>query len=152
MRRALLFGCIARAAAPNLNGKYQVATTGDLDVPFNTDYESRGHEFFDVWAPEIATQYGQVFWKNQGSNPLPPHIVDRFKGKVIAFTGYEQDQVIVSPLGKPGENPELDASVPINWAYNHHYAFFVTGTGAQMEEVAAQPGDDHVDWAGGGKK
>ena len=72
--------------------------------------------------------------------------------RVIAFTGYEQDQVIVSPLGKPGENPELDTSVPINWAYNHHYAFFVTGTGAQMEEVAAQPGDDHVDWAGGGKK
>ena len=33
----------------------------------------------------------------------------------MAIMGYEQDQVIVTPLGKPGENPEKDASVPINW-------------------------------------
>ena len=56
-RATLLFGCIVHVAhAPNLNGKYQVASVGDLDAPFNTDYESRGHEYFDVWAPEMATR------------------------------------------------------------------------------------------------
>ena len=40
----------------------------------------------------------------------------RFAGKVMAITGYEQDQVIVTPIGQPGVNPEQDASVPINWA------------------------------------
>ena len=44
-------------------------------------------EFFDVWAPEIATHYGEVFWTDQHNQPLPPAIVKRFKGKVIAVTG-----------------------------------------------------------------
>lgn len=26
---------------------------------------------------------------------------------------------MVTPVGKPGLNPEKDVSVPINWAYNH---------------------------------
>ena len=77
----------------------------------------------------IATHYGEVFWTSQGNQPLPQHIVDRFKGKVMAITGYEQDQVqkhipsvvptcpqvMVVPTGKPGLNPEQDVSVPINW-------------------------------------
>jgi hypothetical protein len=37
----------------------------------------------------------------------------------MALVGYEQDQVMVSPRGQPGANPEHDVSVPINWAYNH---------------------------------
>ena len=73
-------------------------------------------EYFDVWAPEIATHYGEVFWTSQMNHPLPPDIVARFKGKVIAITGYEQDQVMVQPTGQPGVNPHLDVSVPINWA------------------------------------
>jgi hypothetical protein len=47
--------------------------------------------------------------------------------------GYEQDQVIVSPLGKPGVNPALDTSVPINWAYNHHYGFGMLGKAKMMQ-------------------
>ena len=54
------------------------------------DYSSKGHEFFDVWAPEIASTYGQNFWTDQHDNPLPEHIVERFAGKVMAITGYEQ--------------------------------------------------------------
>jgi len=97
----------------------------------------------DVWAPEIATHYGEVFWTSQGNQPIPPEIVERFKGKVMAITGYEQvwlrvlsayrrspqsiqlcmrddwvhwqDQVMVTPTGQPGVNPEQDVSVPINW-------------------------------------
>ena len=34
----------------------------------------------------------------------------------MAITGYEQDQVMVVPTGKPGLNPNQDVSVPINWA------------------------------------
>ena len=41
-----------------MNGEYVVASGGKFDVPFNTDYASKGHEYFDVWAPEIASHYG----------------------------------------------------------------------------------------------
>jgi hypothetical protein len=84
------------------------------------DYASKGYEYFDVWAPEIATHYGQVFWTDQGTTPIPDEVIKKFDGKVMAIMGYEQDQVIVDPLGKPGQNPDKDTSVPINWAYNHH--------------------------------
>jgi hypothetical protein len=83
-------------------------------------YAAKGYEYFDVWAPEIATHYGEVFWTDQGVNPIPDDIIKKFDGKVMAIMGYEQDQVIVDPLGKPGQNPDKDTSVPINWAYNHH--------------------------------
>lgn len=76
-----------------------------------------------------------------GVHPLPDHIVRRFAGKVIAITGYEQDQVLVDPVGQPGVHPERDVSVPINWAYNHHYMCWVTGEHSEMKEVAAEPGD-----------
>ena len=49
------------------------------------------------------------------SVPLPEDIVKRFDNRTIAITGYEQDQVI------KGENGTADQSVPIYWAYNHHY-------------------------------
>ena len=97
-------------------------------MPFNDDYASKGHQYFDVWAPEMATHYGEVFWTDQHDQPLPADIVAKFKGKVIALTGYEQDQVMVTPTGQPGVNPDKDVSVPINWAYNHHYMAWMTGS------------------------
>merc|ERR1719506_1383615 len=127
----------------NMNGKYVVASVDKLHVPWNDDYASKGHEYFDVWAPEIATHYGEVFWTSQGNQPLPQHIVDRFKGKVMAITGYEQDQVMVVPTGKPGLNPEQDVSVPINWAYNHHYMAWMTGAHSELVEAPCEPGEPH---------
>ena len=53
----------------------------------------------------------------------------------MAITGYEQDQVMVSPVGKPGVNPEADVSVPINWAYNHHYMAWMTGAHSEMVRI-----------------
>ena len=62
----------------------------------------------------MATHYGEVFWTSQvrhhkpltiaeselqGDHPIPQHIIDRFKGKVMAITGYEQ--VIFSTLLPP---------------------------------------------------
>jgi len=100
---------------------------GKLNTAFEDDYAARGYEYFDTWAPEIATHYGEVFWTDQGNVPFPPEIVKRFDGKVIAIQGYEQDQVMVTPQGKPGLNPDQDVSVPINWAYNHHYCGWMVG-------------------------
>jgi len=108
---------------------------------WNDDYASKGHEYFDVWAPEIATHYGEVFWTSQGNQPLPKAIVDRFKGKVMAITGYEQDQVMVVPTGHPGANPEQDVSVPINWAYNHHYMAWMNGAHSELKQVQCDPED-----------
>eukprot|EP00325_Prymnesiales_sp_UTEX-LB-985_P010507 CAMPEP_0174696172 /NCGR_PEP_ID=MMETSP1094-20130205/2390_1 /TAXON_ID=156173 /ORGANISM="Chrysochromulina brevifilum, Strain UTEX LB 985" /LENGTH=884 /DNA_ID=CAMNT_0015892883 /DNA_START=17 /DNA_END=2671 /DNA_ORIENTATION=+ len=137
----ILAATVSTATAGNMNGKYSVASVDKQDVPFNDDYASKGHEYFDVWAPEIATTYGENFWTNQGNTPLPDHIVKRFAGKIMAITGYEQDQVMVDPVGQPGVNPERDVSVPINWAYNHHYMAWMTGEHSQMVEVEADPND-----------
>eukprot|EP00927_Polykrikos_kofoidii_P055043 TRINITY_DN49359_c0_g1_i1.p1 TRINITY_DN49359_c0_g1~~TRINITY_DN49359_c0_g1_i1.p1 ORF type:complete len:937 (-),score=98.26 TRINITY_DN49359_c0_g1_i1:92-2509(-) len=51
------------------------------------------------------------------------------------------DQVMVTPTGQPGLNPEQDVSVPINWAYNHHYMFWLMGAHAELRKVAALPND-----------
>ena len=131
----------AASASGNMNGKYSVASGDRQDVAFNDDYASKGHEYFDVWGPEIATHYAEVFWTDQGYNPLPEHIIKRFANKTMAITGYEMDQVMVRPVGHPGVNASADVSVPINWAYNHHYMMWVTGAGATMERVAADPDD-----------
>ena len=141
-----LSGAVSAATGGNMNGHYQTASVDNVSTidhaqsaascwirhwliisprwchhlqiktSFNDDYASKGHEFFDIYAPEIATHYGEVFWTSQGVQPLPEEIIKRFDGKVMAITGYEQDQVMVTPVGKPGANPEKDVSVPINWA------------------------------------
>ena len=116
-------------------GEYAVTSVGDVDTDWNSDYAAKGYEYFDVWAPEIATRYGEVFWTDQGKTPLPPDIVERFDGKVIAIQGYEQDQVMVTPTGQPGVNPEEDVSVPINWAYNHHYCAGMGGKHSEYKEI-----------------
>lgn len=131
--------------AANMNGDYIVSSGDKFGVPFNSDYSSKGHEYFDVWAPEMATHYGEVFWTDQGNQPLPKAIIDRFKGKVMAITGYEQDQVMVIPTGQPGVNPAQDVSVPINWAYNHHYMAWMTGSHSEIKKVPCEPGDAHCE-------
>lgn len=132
---------LAAVHAANMNGNYSIASGTRQDVPYNTDFATKGMEYFDIWGPEIATLYGQVFWADQLMQPLPPDIVKRFTGKTIAVTGYEHDQVMVSPVGQPGVNPDKDVSVPMNWAYNHHYQFWLTGKNAQMMWVPAAKGD-----------
>ena len=50
---------------------------------------------------------------------------------------------MVTPTGKPGVNPDQDVSVPINWAYNHHYMAWMAGKDAEFVEV---PSDGPEDW------
>jgi hypothetical protein len=158
---AALISTVAAAAASkngmngytggNMNGKYSV-WSGSPEANWNDDYASKGYEYFDIWAPEMATHYGEVFWTDQGNVPLPPALVERFKGKTMAIQGYEQDQVMVTPVGKPGVNPEQDVSVPINWAYNHHYMAWMTGTHSELRKVDAAEGTDYYGNGAHGQK
>ena len=63
----LIISCGYATASGNMNGDYVVSSIDKTNVPFNDDYASKGHEYFDVWAPEIATHYGEVFWTSQVS-------------------------------------------------------------------------------------
>ena len=126
----------------NMNGKYILASgSRGPGVTYNDDFSSKNYKYFDVWAPEIATHYGQVFWTDQHNQPLPTDIVSKFNNKVIAIVGYEQDQVMVNPVGKPGLNPDQDVSVPINWAYNHHYMCWMTGNFSTLRKVKTTPNE-----------
>ena len=120
----LIVACLLCVASANMNGRYTVASGSHQGVPFNDDYASKGYEYFDVYTPELATQYSQVFWRDMNNHPLLAAILKRFINKTIAIVGYEHDQVMFYPTGQPGVNPDLDVSVPINWAYNHHYGAY----------------------------
>ena len=52
-----LFG-MALAVNQNLNGDYFVSSGARQKVAYNTDYASKGMEYFDVYSKEIATHYG----------------------------------------------------------------------------------------------
>mmetsp|Transcript_42291 Transcript_42291/g.76666 ORF Transcript_42291/g.76666 Transcript_42291/m.76666 type:complete len:891 (-) Transcript_42291:222-2894(-) len=136
-----LAASLGACGATNLNGKYLVSSGTRERVNFEDNYAERGHEYFDIWSEEIATRYGESYWHDQGTLPLPSHIVKRFAGKVIAITGYEHDQVMVQPQGRPGMFPRRDASVPISWAYNHHYQFWILGNSTDLRQVPASRQD-----------
>ena len=89
-----------------------------------------------VYAGPISTRYGEVFWRGLPPAPVPEEIRKRFDGKTIAITGYEQDQVIRHDLNDSSK----DQSVPIYWAYNHHYVAWLKGKHATMVEL---DGTDH---------
>lgn len=58
----VLVAAAAAAAAPsgNMNGDYIVNSGAGKSAPhFNSDYASKGHEYFDVWSPELATSMPQ---------------------------------------------------------------------------------------------
>jgi hypothetical protein len=77
-----------------------------------------------------------VFWTALPDVKLPDDIISRFKGKGMAVVGFEVDQVRKG-AGSNGE----DISVPINVAYNHHYAATLLGEGSHMERVRYDPKD-----------
>ena len=95
--------------------------------------------------------YSQVYWTRNNPVDLPPEIVERFRGKVMAITGYEVDQVTHSgpqkgsTTGTTGgglggfscypDCGEGDRSVPIYNAYNHHYFSWLKGSDAEMYEL-----------------
>ena len=50
----------AAAVSGNMNGKYSVSSGARQDVPFNDDYASKGHEFFDVWCVHAPLFFGNA--------------------------------------------------------------------------------------------
>jgi len=105
-------------ANPNPNSK----------TPFNTDWNTKDVEFFELYAGPITTRYGEVFWQGLPPVPLPPDIVSRFDNKAMAIVGYEEDQVLRVD-GQP------DKPVPINAVYNHHYVAWMMGKHATMVKL-----------------
>ena len=131
-------GKVVPVPARNMNGLYEIANPPEDEAnlsfeSFNTDFASKGlgFEFFDIYSPEIATKYGEVFWRGFPELALPEHIIRRFSSNAIAIVGYEHDQVFVRG-GPPGARPDLDISVPFGWAYNHHYELFLLGSDAVL--------------------
>jgi hypothetical protein len=118
---------------------------------YSTDFEANVEgtvEHFDVYG-EVQTMYSQVYWTRNNPIELPSELVERFKGKVMAITGYEVDQVVHTGP-QPGSTTfagglggfscypdcgEGDKSVPIYNAYNHHYFSWLTGSDAEMYDL-----------------
>ena len=113
---------------PFLNAK-----NGPYPPPTNTDKQygpiHRG-KYFDVYGHWITTRYSEVFWTSQPAVPLPSAIVEQFKNKAIAFTGFEVDVVAG---GLTSEEPEY--SIPEFQVYNHHYCATITGASAKMVQI-----------------
>jgi len=108
---AVLFIHATIISAQNMNMDYKIANS----ETYSSKYDS---EYFEVYSPLIKSQYSQVVWRMLDPVALPKDIIERFENKVMAVVGYEVDQVRKTPSG--------DVSVPITWAYNHHYCAWLT--------------------------
>ena len=132
MQLLLLAACLAvcsqAAELKNMNGLYHISNpNAGSQMEFNTDYSTKNAEYFDVYSPPIKTRYGQVWWTLMDPVTIPDEIVQRFTNKTMAIIGYENDQVRQTPTG--------DVSVPITWAYNHHYIAYMTGQKSKLVEA-----------------
>lgn len=138
MSLAFAVGCAAAAAItpttePNMNGDYLLAPTPKAPHPkWSTSFKDYpgGVESFTLYTGSITSTYSEVFWTALPEVNLPEDIVKRFANKGMAVVGFEIDQVRKG-AGPNGE----DVSVPINVAYNHHYAATLLGEGSHMERV-----------------
>lgn len=83
-------------------------------------------------------RYGDVYWTMMDPVPLDADLVARFKDKTMAIVGYESDQVMKTEGG-------IDESVPITWAYNHHFEAYLSGSYSEMKQLdsAAYPFGHH---------
>ncbi len=106
-------------------------------------------QFFDAYSKPIRSLYSQVHWTSHGDISLPENVVQRYDNNndegttdTMAILGYEVDQVRIDPqTGK-------EVSVPITWAYNHHYMAFLMGktqdnTRVSMVKVALNEALQH---------
>lgn len=105
---------------------YRIANAPDFDTEWIL--KDPTVMFFDSYSRPIKSLYSQVHWTSHGNIPLPNDIVQRYDGSnaqtksdTIAVVGYEIDQVRIDP------DTGQEISVPITWAYNHHYMAFLLG-------------------------
>ena len=117
-------------AGPNMNGAYALA-----NAPTAPAFVG---EYFEIYSVPIRTVYSQVYWTTEPVQ-LPPQIVSRFNGSVMAITGFETDIVRRQP-GKP------DQPVFTYEHYNHHWNLFIMGANAEatVSKGPAQHNKPHV--------
>ena len=129
---SLLFSLSLGNYYPNMNGDvYGISNPNYTDtLQFSTEYSkiNSSTEYFEVYSPPITSQYAMVYWTMMPPVDLPENIVKRFDGKKIAITGYEVDQVFKNSDGS-------ETSVPITWAYNHHYEAYLRNSQNSFEKV-----------------
>lgn len=115
---------------------YQIANA----ETFDTDKLAVNTTYFDVYSLPIRTLYSQVHWTSHGDISLPPEIVEQFSnGEVLAMVGYEVDQV------RTDDTTGEEVSVPISWAYNHHYcAYLYNRKKTRLVQLATTPETAHM--------
>ena len=92
---------------------YTISNPADAPaMPYSTDLSAKGWEFFDVYG-KVTTRYSQVYWTRNAPYDLPPALVTRFAGKVMAIVGYEIDQVVTKNATAKVNTLDDDISVPI---------------------------------------
>jgi len=126
---------ITTLTSQNMNGNiYGISNPNPYSKkPFPTVYEkiNSSYEFFDVYSPPITTRYAEVYWTMMPKVELSKEIVSRFNGKIMAITGYEIDQVFSN-----------GTSVPITWAYNHHYEAYLRSAKTDLIRVEHSQNDN----------
>jgi hypothetical protein len=136
MQILLNFLSLQTLAHANMNGDtYGISNPNTSSKnPFPTVYEkiNSNYEYFDVYSPPITSRYAEVYWTMMPKVELSKEIINRFNGKVMAVVGYESDQVF--PNG---------TSVPITWAYNHHYEAYIRSSLSNLYKVDTQ---SHIDY------
>ena len=96
-------------------GLYKIANPPDGRSPY-VDASRHAHrgEYIEVYSQNISTHYSEVHWTMHPPVDLPAEFVARYRGKVVAITGYEVDSVRLLPGGK-------EEHVPLYEMYDHHH-------------------------------
>ena len=135
---------LATNLSPNMNGDVYGISNPNLfsKNSFSTVYSEINpeYEYFEVYSPPITSRYAEVFWTMMPSVKLPEEIIDRFSQKIMAIVGYESDQVFSN-----------GTSVPITWAYNHHYEAYLRSNETNLIKIENYVDTDHGQFNHGAK-
>jgi len=136
---------LCNSFTPNMNGDiYGISNPNYSDpVTFSTNYYdiNSTYEYFDVYSPPITSRYAMVYWTMMPKVELPKNIIDRFFMKTMAIVGYETDQVFAN-----------GSSVPITWAYNHHYEAYLRSVDTNLIKVENKINTDYGQYNHGAKE
>ena len=136
---------LALANVPNMNGDvYGISNPNYSDpIKFSIQFSdiNSTSEYFEVYSPPITSRYAEVYWTMMPKVELPKEIVSRFNGKIMAIVGYETDQVF-----------DDGTSVPITWAYNHHYEAYLRSAETELIKVESHSQNDDGQYNHGSKE
>jgi len=95
-------------------------------------------EFFEVYSHPFSLPYAEALHTFEAPVPLPEHVTQRFKDRIMAVTGYETNWEV---LGKDGTWHAAKCTE----AYTHHYQLYLFSSKASPEVVDRNlhPNDDN---------